>query len=170
MMHCHCYRTTYRGNRSTFGKGHDMNRLTAAVVVTLASLIGGCGGAETSTTPGTPTPSLQSPSKKASTSAGGDGEEVLIGTVGEAEDPEAFTIALTDSSGKPVATLAAGEYQVKVTDLAKIHNFHLTGPGVDESTTVPSTGEVTWSVTLKPGSYTFTCDPHPEMVGNVEVT
>ncbi len=72
-----------------------MNRLTAAVVVTLSSLIGGCGGAETSTTHGT------------STSAGGDGEEVLIGTVGEAEDPEAFTIALTDSSGKPVATLAA---------------------------------------------------------------
>lgn len=165
-----------------------MKTLTAAVVVTLASVISACGGADIGTT-GTQPPSIaqspsdetsspvgsdgksrQSPSDEASYPAGRDGEQVLVGTVGEAEDPEAFTIQLTNSSGEPVTTLAAGEYQVKVTDPATLHNFHLTGPGVDESTSVSGTGEVTWTVTLKQGSYTFICDPHPEMVGDVTVT
>lgn len=161
-----------------------MNRLTAAAAVALVSLISACGGADTSATESeaateaeSPTAASEqspseekSPSEKASSPTGRDGEQVLTGTVGEPEDPEAFTITLTDSSGEPVTTLPAGEYQVEVTDLASIHNFHLTGPGVDETTTVPSTGEVTWTVTLEPGSYTFICDPHPDMVGDVKVT
>ncbi len=115
-------------------------------------------------------PSKEPPSKKASSPAGGEGGQGLIGTVGESAGPEAFTILLTNKSGDRVTTLAAGECLVKVTDLATIHNFHLTGPGVDETTSVPATGEVTWKVTLKPGSYFFACDPHPEMVGEVTVT
>ena len=156
-----------------------MKKVTAAAVVMLVALLGACGEAttgatesETPTTEGeSPTEaSGQSPSKKASSPPDREGEQVLTGTVGEAGDPEAFTITLTDSSGEPVTTLPAGEYQVEVSDLASIHNFHLTGPGVDETTTVPETGEVTWAVTLEPGSYTFICDPHPDMVGEVKVT
>lgn len=156
-----------------------MSRLTAAAVVTLVSLLGACGQASTSATNAeTPTTEAESPtqasgpspSKKSSSQPDREGEQVLTGTVGDSEDPEAFTIALTDSSGKAVTTLPAGEYDVQVTDLATIHNFHLTGPGVDETTTVPETGEVTWTVTLEPGSYTFICDPHPDMVGEVKVT
>ena len=162
-----------------------MTKVTAAAVVTLVSLLGACGEAttgatesETPTTEGeSPTeasersPSKEkSPSKKASSPPDRKGDQVLTGTVGEAEDPEAFTITLTDSSGEQVTSLPAGEYQVEVTDLASIHNFHLAGPGVDETTTVPGTGEVTWTVTLEPGSYTFICDPHPDMVGEVKVT
>ena len=165
-----------------------MKKLTAVAALTLVSLVAGCGGAETSSTGTEPAPTRQSPSgeasspadsdgesrtspsKKSSTPAGGDGDQVLIGTVGSSEDPEAFTIALTDSSGKPVTSVAAGEYQVKVTDPATLHNFHLTGPGVDETTSVSATGEVTWTVTLEPGSYTYICDPHPDMVGQVRVT
>jgi plastocyanin len=165
-----------------------MKMRTAAAVLALATLVSGCG-AEDSTTTGTPapsSPSQESPSEEASTpargegksdrspskeasGAGGEGTQVLIGTVGEAEDPEAFTIALADSSGEPVTTLEAGQYQVKVSDLATLHNFHLTGPGVDESTSVSGTGEVTWNVTLEPGGYSFVCDPHPEMRGDVKV-
>jgi len=162
-----------------------MKKTTGAVLVTLAWLVSGCGGADSSSTETQPPPSQspsaeeapseesspeEAPSKKASSPAGGEGDQVLIGTVGEAKEPEAFTIALTDKSGDPVTTLAAGEYQVKVTDPATLHNFHLTGPGVDETTSVSGTGEVTWKVTLKAGSYTFICDPHPTMVGQVTVT
>lgn len=150
-----------------------MKKLTATVMacVTLVPLMSGCGGSDTdATTEPSSTPSSQMPSEDSSTPADNGGDRVLVGMVGEADEPEAFTIALTDESGEPVKTLAAGDYQVKVSDPATLHNFHLTGPGVDESTSVSGTDDVTWKVTLKPGSYTFVCDPHPDMVGDVKVT
>ena len=94
---------------------------------------------------------------------------MLVGSVGEPDDAEAFTIALADRSGEPVTRLTAGAYRVKVTDPAKYHNFHLTGPGVDKRTSVFGTGEVTWDLVLESGTYTFVCDPHPQMVGDVSV-
>lgn len=161
-----------------------MKTLTAAAVLALTSFVSGCGAENTTGAPASPsqaapseeasspTPgeakSGQSPSEEESGGAG-EGTQVLMGTVGEAGDPEAFTIELADSSGEPVTELEAGEYEVEVSDLATLHNFHLTGPGVDESTSVSSTGEVTWKVTLEPGTYTFVCDPHPEMTGSVTV-
>jgi len=87
--------------------------------------------------------------------------QVLTGTVGEEGKPEAFTITLMDSTGAPVTTLKAGMYQVKVKDLAKLHNFNLNGPGVEQKTTVPEVTDATWMVTLEAGTYTFVCDPHP---------
>ena len=39
-------------------------------------------------------------------------------------------------------------------DLSIEHNFHLTGPGVNESTQVETTGTVTWTVTFVDGRYT----------------
>ncbi len=169
-----------------------MKKLSAAVAVSLLTLTSACGGADTST-PASQSPSTDqspstepSPSDEASSPADRDakprkspakqrpspaGEQVLIGTVGTPEDPEGFTIELTTEAGEPVTTLPAGEYQVKVSDPATIHNFHLTGPGVEESTSVAETGEVTWKVTLEPGDYTYLCDPHPhEMSRQLTVT
>ena len=94
---------------------------------------------------------------------------MLFGMVGAPDDAEAFTIALVDSSGKPVTRLEAGAYRVKVTDPASYHNFHLTGPGVDQRTSIFGTGEVTWDLVLRSGTYTFVCDPHPQMAGDVSV-
>ena len=102
--------------------------------------------------------------------SGTEGAEVLTGVVGEPDNPDAFTITLTDGSGEPVETLPAGQYEIRIADLSEIHNFHLEGEGVDESTTVPETGEVVWEVTLEPGDYTYVCDPHPSMVGAFSVT
>ncbi|MGZ4289974.1 MAG: plastocyanin/azurin family copper-binding protein [Gaiellaceae bacterium] len=79
---------------------------------------------------------------------------VLTGEVGPG-----FSIEL-QRAGKDVKTLKAGTYTIKVQDKASIHNFHLKGPGVNKSTTVPFTGKQTWKVTLKPGKYTYQCDPH----------
>ena len=101
--------------------------------------------------------------------AGGGAAKVLTALVGEPGNPDAFTVSLKDASGAPVTTLPAGEYQIKVSDQSKIHDLHLTGAGVDEKTSVPETADVTWTVTLAPGTYTALCDPHPKKM-KVEFT
>jgi plastocyanin len=74
--------------------------------------------------------------------------------------------------GKDVKTLKAGTYRIKVEDKAPIHDFHLFGPGVNKTTTVPFVGDQTWTVTLKKGTYTYQCDPHAAagMKGTFKVT
>lgn len=91
----------------------------------------------------------------------------LLGSVGTRDDPEAFEIALTTQDGDPVEVLAAGTYTLVVSDPAQIHNFHLTGDGVDVSTEVAGTGEERFEVTFKAGEYGYTCDPHPSMSGSL---
>ncbi len=71
-----------------------------------------------------------------------------------------FTITLT-KGGTEVKTLKPGKYRIKVSDKSSMHNFHLKGPGVDKKTSVSSESTTTWNVTLKKGSYTYLCDPHP---------
>jgi hypothetical protein len=90
----------------------------------------------------------------------------LVGTVG----PGA-SISLKKSSGASAKTLKAGKYSVSVRDLSKAQNFHLLGPGVNKSTGVRFTGRVTWSVTLRKGTYRFQSDPSKARVrGAVRVT
>ena len=92
----------------------------------------------------------------------------LVGTVGH---DDAFVISLTDPAGTPIRHLAAGTYSLTVKDESGIHDFHLTGAGVDKSTTVGGTGTTTFTVTFKPGTYTFVCDPHASsMHGRFTVT
>jgi len=57
-----------------------------------------------------------------------------------------------------VKALAAGRYKVAVTDATKADNFHLTGPGVNKKTGVKFKGGASWTLTLKPGKYTFRSD------------
>ncbi len=45
--------------------------------------------------------------------------------------------------------MRAGSYSIRIADKSNIHNFHLTGPGVNKSTCVPRTGTTTWNVRLK---------------------
>jgi plastocyanin len=85
----------------------------------------------------------------------------LVGTVGPG-----FTITLT-MSGAKVAKLKAGKYSITVNDLASIHNFDLSGPGVNKKTSIGGTGKTTWTVTLQKGkTYRFVCDAHPFMKGS----
>jgi plastocyanin len=62
--------------------------------------------------------------------------------------------------GKTVKSLKAGRYTIVVRDTAGDHNFHLTGPGVNRSTTIGGIVTQTWRVTLRKGTYTYVCDPH----------
>ncbi len=162
-----------------------MKHLTLAAAVALTLLASGCGG-EPEQAADTAAETVESaaaepseaaseaaaePSEAASEAASGaGGENVLEGTVGEEGNPDAFTITLTDSSGQDVETLPAGQYTINVNDLSEIHNFHLKGGEVDETTTVPETGEKTFTVDLTAGEYEAICDPHPQMVTSFTVT
>jgi len=74
-------------------------------------------------------------------------------------DGPGFTITLK-KSGQKVTKLKAGTYIFKISDKSGIHNFHLTGPGVDKKTSVGATTNVTWKLKLKKGTYKYVCDPH----------
>ena len=91
---------------------------------------------------------------------------ILVGTVGPG-----FTITLK-TNGTKVVKLKAGTYVIRVSDKSNIHNFRLKGPGsVNKATGVAFVGNQTWTVKLKPGKYTYVCDPHAAiMVGHFTVT
>lgn len=56
--------------------------------------------------------------------------------------------------------MAKGRYRLVVKDESSQHNWHITGPGVDRSTTVEGTGRTVWRVRLRPGTYSIVCDIH----------
>jgi plastocyanin len=70
-----------------------------------------------------------------------------------------FTIDV-EKGGRDLKTIKAGTYTIKIEDRATIHNFHLIGPGLNKKTGVAFKGETTWKIKLKPGRYTYQCDPH----------
>ena len=86
----------------------------------------------------------------------------LVGTVGPG-----FSILLEFPDGRTVTQLDPSSYEITVRDLSEEHNFHLTGPGVDQFTGVEATGTVTWNVTFREGRYTIVCDPHPSQMVRV---
>ena len=86
--------------------------------------------------------------------------KTVNGTVGPG-----FTIGLT-SNGKKVAKLKAGvPYRFVISDRASIHDFHLSGPGLNRVLTgVGFTGTKSFVLTLKKGTYRFVCDPHASIM------
>jgi plastocyanin len=91
----------------------------------------------------------------------------LIATVG----PGA-TISLRTSRGARVTRLKAGRYRIVVRDRSRMHNFHLSGLGLNKRTTVRFRGSTTWTVTFRKGrAYRFVCDPHAKrMKGSFRAT
>ena len=121
----------------------------AALLVAAALAATGCGGGKKSST-STPPATTGGTTTSSSSSGGG----TLDGTVGPG-----FDIALK-RNGQAVTTLTPGTYILNVDDQADIHNFHLTGPGVDVSTDVSFKGTKSFTITLKAGKYHYQCDPH----------
>ena len=143
-----------------------MTRTRMGAVIGLAVLavaLAGCGGSDDDAS-GTTTETTTTSETTTDTTA-------TSGTTLTASVGPGFDISLTGADGAAVSTLAAGDYTIEVDDQSDIHNFHLTGPGVDEMTDVGGTGTDTWTVTLEAGSYHFQCDPHSStMNGDFEVT
>jgi len=88
--------------------------------------------------------------------ATGSPNVTLTGVVGPG-----FNISLKNPDGTGVRHLDPGTYDITVTDNSIEHNFHLSGPGVDEKTDVELMETKTWTVTITDGTYTFVCDAHP---------
>jgi plastocyanin len=155
--------TTNHPPTKCLGRRRVIRPLVLAVPVALLTLVTACGSSDTPAASGPSTSAAASESSPADASG-----SVLTGTVGEGDKP---VITLMDSTGAAVSSLKAGSYTVKVKDMSAKHNFHLTGTGVDEKTTVPEKTETTWTVKLEAGTYTFVCDPHAKkMVGTFTVT
>jgi plastocyanin len=96
----------------------------------------------------------------AAVAATGSGSAATAKTVNGTVGP-GFTIGLT-MNGKRVTKLKAGTaYRFVISDQADIHDFHLSGPGLNRVlTSVEFTGTKTFVLRLKKGSYRFVCDPH----------
>jgi plastocyanin len=105
----------------------------------------------------------------AAATAGNAGTVKSAGLVGEVGPGYTIEVKL---NGKDLKTIKAGTYKLKVEDKSPIHNFHLIGPGINKKTGVSFKGETTWTVKLKPGRYTYQCDPHAArgMKGHFKVT
>jgi hypothetical protein len=131
----------------------------AAALGVVALLVAGCGGDDEAAPTETET-ATSVPSTLPETGM------VLRGSVGPG-----FEISLTDDAGEPVTTLAPGSYTLMTDDKSDIHNFHLSGEGVDVGTGVGETGTDSFDVDLAGGTYSFVCDPHASsMNGSVEVS
>jgi plastocyanin len=139
------------------------------VMVALAVPLTGCGGDEedsaatdTTTTETTTAETTTDTTTTQTTDTGGTPPAggVLAGSVGPG-----FDISMETNGAIP-----PGSYELTVDDLSSAHNFHLSGPGVDVSTSVAGEGSETFPVELEPGTYTFVCDPHSfSMSGSLEV-
>ena len=88
----------------------------------------------------------------------------LKGFVGPGE-----TIVLQKGSSK-VTSLNRGRYTFVVSDRSSEHNFRIRGPVSRQITSISATGTKTVTLTLKPGRYTYVCDPHAgNMIGSFRV-
>ncbi len=140
-------------------------RLLIAIGLAVALFaLAGCGGGDDEAS-GTDTTDTTTETTD-TTETTGEGGGTLLGIVGPG-----FTISLANQDGTTVTSLPAGSYTIEIDDKSSAHNFHLSGPGVDEATDVAAVETVTWDVELEAGAYTFVCDPHATtMTGSFEVT
>jgi hypothetical protein len=89
----------------------------------------------------------------------------LIMTVGPGQ-----TIGAYYADGRRATRVPPGQYTIQVHDLSTTHNFHLTGPGVNEKTEVDEIIHPVLHLTLRVGTYTFKCDVHPSIKGTLIVS
>jgi hypothetical protein len=81
----------------------------------------------------------------------------------------AKAISLKTGAGAKVKTLVAKKYKLTVSDASNKQNFHLKGPGLNKKTGVAAKTRATWTVTLKPGKYTYGSDKNRKLRGTFKV-
>ena len=149
-----------------------MTRTRIGLVVGLAVMalaVAGCGGSDDGTTAATDTTATDTTATDTteSTDTGTATGTKLIGSVASDD----FTITLTTEDGTAVTSLPAGDYTLEIVDKSDIHNFHLTGSGVDVMSDVGGQEDEDYQITLVEGKYHYQCDPHSsQMFGDFDVT
>jgi len=73
----------------------------------------------------------------------------------------ARSISLTTSDGQRVDRLEPNTYRFVVKDLTSKQNFHLVGPSVNRRTKVPAKATTSWTIYLRPGTYSYRSDKRP---------
>jgi hypothetical protein len=94
-------------------------------------------------------------------------------TVGNVPTTAVLKLAGSVGPGAKIAlarSAKSGKFSITIRDRSAKDNFHLIGPGVNKKTGVAFTGTVKWTVTLKPGAYTFRSDAHKALKGTLKVT
>jgi NitT/TauT family transport system substrate-binding protein len=92
-----------------------------------------------------------------------EGGRTLQATVGQGSF---LTLRL---DGKTVTKVRAGKYTVAVADKSTKDNFHLTGGGVNRSTSVAKKENATWIVSLRKGVYRYSSDGDSKKKGSFRV-
>jgi hypothetical protein len=95
-----------------------------------------------------------------------------VGVVAAPATPTKLTASIGPGARfalKPATGLAAGKYAITVTDRSATDGFRLRGPGVSRTTGVAFRGTVTWTVTLKAGSYSFGSSRRPALRRTVSI-
>jgi ABC-type taurine transport system substrate-binding protein len=72
--------------------------------------------------------------------------------------------------GRRVRRLPQGEYTFVVSDRMRTADFRLRGPGVNRRTSVRGVGRSTWTLTLRPGRYTYRSTGRPSARRTFRVT
>ena len=94
----------------------------------------------------------------AAAARGAPAPKTVRGTVGPG-----FTINLTLGGRRVTSLKKSVRYRFLISDRSGIHDFHLTGPGLNRVLTgVDFTGTKSVVLTLKKGMYRFVCDPHSD--------
>ena len=79
------------------------------------------------------------------------------------------SISLTTSDGQRVDRLQPNTYRFVVKDLTGRENFHLVGPAVNRRTKIPAKATSTWTMYLRPGTYTYRSDKRASLSGTFTV-
>jgi hypothetical protein len=79
-------------------------------------------------------------------------------------------ISLKTPYAQRLTALEAGQYTMTITDVSPRENFHLIGPGLNQSTGLRAVGTTTWMLSLRAGSYRYRSDrPHSKLRGTLAV-
>jgi hypothetical protein len=78
----------------------------------------------------------------------------------------ARSIAVVGADGTRIRVLQPNNYRFIVRDRTTRQNFHLVGPGLNLRTRVPARTTATWSVNLRPGTYTYRSDKNTRLRGS----
>jgi hypothetical protein len=80
--------------------------------------------------------------------------------------PARHGVVLRTAYGNPVTALESGRYSLVVNDTSSRDNFRLAGKSINDHTNIRFTGQTTWKIDLRAGTYRYSSDrPNTKLHG-----